>query len=164
MQIKRTVKVVLYTKTTTENMYISLRKIGAPFWFPLFLAYCRRLLNRHWHVSQLRNIHTFVWVNWSKPTRKPLKSENCVYLCLTFALCYCVQGTGQHQLGQEVLFSQLHEQTWLPTTHHWLSNFELAGRLLMLNWETKKRHLRTILGPFAIDLSENRTSDSPLQK
>ena len=55
--------------------------------------------------------------------------------CLTVALC--VHGKGQHQLGQgerffkEVLFSQLHKQTWFAA-HHWLSCNKLYSRALRL--------------------------------
>ena len=70
--------------------------------------------------------------------------KGCMYVCLTVALCDCIHGKRQHQLGQgersfkEVPFSRPCEQTWLAT-HYWLSCSQLCSRTLRLVRETMKR-------------------------
>ena len=70
-----------------------------------------------------------------------------MYVCLTVALCDCVHGKGQHQLGQEersvkeVPFSWPREQTWLAT-HHWLSCSQLCSWALRLVEEVSQDQSR----------------------
>ena len=88
---------------------------------------------------------------------------------LTVALWDCGHGEGQHQLGQgersfKVLFSRLHEQTWLAT-HHWLSDSQLCSRSLRLVWETINQEIfQTNPDTFTIDTSGNQTDNPPLHK
>ena len=69
-----------------------------------------------------------------------------MYVCLTVALCDCVHGKGQHQLGQgewsfkEVPFSRMHEQTWLAI--YQAANFAVGHK----GWAEKPG--RGIAGPF----------------
>ena len=87
-------------------------------------------------------------------TKFRIKSHSnyqCMYVCM-FNRCPCVHGKGQHQLGQEVLFSRPSKQTWLAT-HRWLSGSQPCSRALRLVWKTNPV-------TFTIGLSRNRTGHS----
>ena len=79
-----------------------------------------------------------LWIGWTK-RRGEIENNWTMYVCLTVALCDCVHGKEQHQLGQgetffkEVLFSRPSEQIWLAT-HHWLSGSQRCSRALRLGW------------------------------